>query len=358
MINRSAHTLLELVISMAAASVLLAGLAMSVFIAVEASDGQLNIVVATDAAGVQADMVRDVSRATAFTVRDKETITFTVPDENGDGVEENVTYAYDKDADTLSLTFNGATATLLTGVTDSIFEFLERDVTGGAPTPTPYDKDDWGTRWLGLMFESFKDESKKDATELKVKTPDQTAAGDLLITAVVCDNNDPIVPPGGEGWTEIAQATHSGTALQLGVWWKIAGASEPSEHIFTQLDDEDMYGWMMRFTGHDPVSPINASSGIVVGVSSSPISPGVTTTVDNALVLRIGGFDDNDITKGEPGLSDCTTITMDESDGSGTNCAGGGGYVFQPDAGSSGTSNFSLTDSEQYLTITIAIAPK
>lgn len=43
--------------------------------------------------------------------------------------------------------------------------------------------------------------------------------------------------------------------------------------------------------------------------------------------------------------------------GSGESISGGAGYVKQSAGGYSGTSNFSLTESEQSRTITIAIAP-
>jgi hypothetical protein len=75
------------------------------------------------------------------------------------------------------------------------------------------------------------------------------------------------------------------------------------------------------------------------------------------MILRIGGFDDDDITVDNPGLPDCAPITMDESNSSWGTVSGGAGYVCQEATGASGTSNFQLTASEQYITVTIAIAP-
>ena len=75
------------------------------------------------------------------------------------------------------------------------------------------------------------------------------------------------------------------------------------------------------------------------------------------MILRIGGFDDDDINVDDAGLLGHTDITMDKSSpGTGT-CSGGAGYVQQPAIGNSGTSSFSLTGWEQYRTVTIAIAP-
>ena len=41
----------------------------------------------------------------------------------------------------------------------------------------------------------------------------------------------------------------------------------------------------------------------------------MTTTVDDCIILRLGGFDDDDITLNNPGLSGHVTITMDTSGG-------------------------------------------
>jgi hypothetical protein len=112
----------------------------------------------------------------------------------------------------------------------------------------------------------------------------------------------------------------------------------------------------MRFTGHDPVSPIHMSANDS-GSSGTPSSPSVTTTVSDALILRLSGFDDDDITAGDPGLSSHTAINMGDSGNGPATASGGSGYVLQATAGDSGTSAFSLTGSEEYVTVTIAISP-
>ena len=181
--------------------------------------------------------------------------------------------------------------------------------------------------------------------------------GDLLVAAVAVDGNkkNQLAPPAGQGWIESDLDQQSG--VTLGVWWKQADASEASSHQFSWgSSSQQAYGWIMRFAGHDPADPINACS-VGGGTSSLPTSPSVTTTVGNCLILRIGGFDDDSIALDSPGLVDHTPVTMDESNsGSGT-CSGGAGYVVQEAAGPSGVSNFSLTSSERYRAVTIAIAP-
>ena len=166
-----------------------------------------------------------------------------------------------------------------------------------------------------LKYEEFTEAKVgSDATSITISTP-ANSEDDLLITAVVTDDDtsSSLAPPGGEGWTKINIGDYSND-VTLGVWWKLADASESSSHQFTWSGDQQAYAWMMRFTGHNLTNPINAfSTG--GGSSSTPTSPAVTTTVNNCLILRLGGFDDSDIAGDAPGLSGHAAITMDESSG-------------------------------------------
>lgn len=208
------------------------------------------------------------------------------------------------------------------------------------------------------VFREFTEAKRgSNGRSLTINTPPGTNEDDLLIAAVVTDANETISTPGGESWVQLDQGTGV-SRVTLGVWWKLADASESSSHRFTWGSNEEAYGWIMRFTGHDLSSPINTSGISSGGNTNSPPSPSVTTTVANSLILRIGGFDDDDITVNNTGLNGHSTITMDESSSGNGTCAGGAGYLVLPAIGASGASNFSLTAQEQYRSVTIAIAPE
>jgi type II secretory pathway pseudopilin PulG len=203
-----------------------------------------------------------------------------------------------------------------------------------------------------------------NGTTLNISKPSGTSQGDLLIAALSTDGRTSPSPP--SGWTAI-NVDDYGNQVTLGVWYKIAGSSEPVDYTFSWSGSRQAYGWIMRFTGHNPVSPINASADIGGQATYAgwwtyeATSPAVTTTVANCLITRIGGFDDDDITTDDTGLdSGHTDITMDESSPGGWgggSCSGGAGYKQQAAIGSSGTVTFDLSDSEQYRAVTIAIAP-
>ena len=143
-------------------------------------------------------------------------------------------------------------------------------------------------------------------------------AGDLLIAAVSTDGDSSsyISPPAGQGWTLINCGCDTDSKVTLAAWWKIAGASEPNTHNFTwtAAGVRQAYGWMMRFTGQSAAAnPINASSTGNSSGTAYPISPAVTTTVNNCLILRLGAFNNDDIEVNSPGLPGHIAITMNQS---------------------------------------------
>lgn len=147
MSRRSGYTLIELVVSMGAATLLMSGLASTLFLVTNVFDAQVAAIQGADAAMVQADLLRDLSRAKTFTSRSSDSVTFTVPDEDGDGEDDTLAYTFDAVAGELRMTRGGSTSTILTGVTASEFSFTQRDLTGSADDPDPFDSSDWGTRW-------------------------------------------------------------------------------------------------------------------------------------------------------------------------------------------------------------------
>ena len=169
-----------------------------------------------------------------------------------------------------------------------------------------------------LRYRNFSEnKATSDVTSLAVSIPAGTSSGDLLIAAVAMDGSagSSTLTTAAAGWTLIDRGDN-GAAVTLGVWWKIAGASESAPTFTWTGGNEQAYGWIMRFTGHNAANPINAS--YMDGQKNiTPTSPAVTTTADNCLILRLGAFDGNDVNTlpepGNPGLSGHTAITMDTS---------------------------------------------
>jgi len=212
------------------------------------------------------------------------------------------------------------------------------------------------TLYSEVVFEEFTEAKQpNESTSITITMPSSTSEDDLLIAAVALDGQlNGLASPAGWNFLDLEESP--GGRSHFGVWWKIATAAEEGSYAFTWNFNQQAYGWIMRFTGHDPASPIHqfAVSG---GNSQTPISPSVTTTIGHTMILRLVGLDNDHITVDDPGLGGHTTITMDRSDSGANSASGGAAYVFQLSDGDSGTADFMLTKNKEYRTVTIAIAP-
>jgi hypothetical protein len=211
----------------------------------------------------------------------------------------------------------------------------------------------------GVVFEGYTDAAVGDnETELSISTPAATSAGDLLIAAVATDGDSgtSFNPP--SGWNLVSAGDNANGRVSLGVWWKIATNSEPGEYQFGWSGAEEAYGWVMRFTGHDSNSPVFFDNSMLTSDSTSaPICQRLITPVDDMLVLRLGGFDDDDITVGNPGLDGHKAINMGKSGTGKNSVSGGSGYFVQGTAGDTNLAWFQLTRNEEMRTVTLGIRP-
>jgi Tfp pilus assembly protein FimT len=345
-------TLIELVIGLISSSLLVAGLASALYISSQTLDlDKSPSTQSVSASEVLGELASDLALARSFTERTSTAVTFTVPDRDGDLDPETIRYAWSgTPGDPLTYQYNGGTASVLADDVQSLnFTALTRLLIAPVIESTPIN---------AVVFEEFTEtKGNNPASSVTVAAPPGLSPGDLLIGAVSFDGPEyPVTAPAG--WNVI-DFGNTANRMHFGVWWKIADVAEPGSYTFNWNvnQEEQVYAWIMRFTGHDPGNPIHQFA-VGSGSSDTPTTPSVTTTVDNAMILRLGGFDDDDITVDDTGISGHATITMDRSNTGAVNTtSGGAAYVLQPTAGDSGTADFALTSSEEYRTVTIAIAP-
>jgi len=347
--RRGGYTLLELIVSSSVGAILVAGLSGGLYIASQSFDGNSAVIDQATAQEIVGQMMRDLNQAIRFTVRTNTAVQFTVPDRTGDGLPEEIAYAWGGTAGTpLIYSYNNLSAVLLASdVQNFNLSFLTRmtTATGGGNAPIP-----------AVVFEELTvKQASSNTTSLSLDLPAGTSAGDLLIACAAIDGDvmSSVLAPAGWNVVDVGQEQGQVT---FGVLWKIATASESSTVPITWSGGQEALGWIMRFTGHDPSNPIDAMA-TAAGTSSSPTSPAVATSLDNAMILRLGGFDNRSVTVDDTGLSGHTTIFMDKSGNGGGTVSGGAGYTALSTAGDSGTANFSLTSGEKYRAVTISIAP-
>jgi hypothetical protein len=125
------------------------------------------------------------------------------------------------------------------------------------------------------------------AYTIGIPRPASTASGDLLI-AMVADAGTVAVTPDQAGWTAIRTDQSHNEWMTQALWYRWAGASEPANYTFTKPNPKaDMIGAIVRITGANVTSPIDAHAGNGQGgtVSTAITAPSVTTTVANTLLL-------------------------------------------------------------------------
>lgn len=189
--------------------------------------------------------------------------------------------------------------------------------------------------------------------------PASVAEGDLLVLIAEAFGGIPGLP---SGWTSIGSGQSGGPSdyARTRVAYKIAGSSEGSVSI--SGGSEGIRGIVLRFTGHDPTTPIAYSSA---GADNGNLSFGTfTTTVDNVMVVcAVGCWDgDNNDTSNWSSWA-CTSLESiteghDQTDTSGS--GGGVAFAYGVKASAGAVGNITATaDSGSMLAYVVAfgIAP-
>ena len=111
-IHRSSFTLVELLVSLAISTVVLGGLSAAILIAMNAvDDGGGPLFKTRDAVEAVDQIAGDLTCALAVTERTSKTLALTAPDRTGDGLPENIRYAWSGVAgDPLTRQYNGSDA--------------------------------------------------------------------------------------------------------------------------------------------------------------------------------------------------------------------------------------------------------
>lgn len=192
-----------------------------------------------------------------------------------------------------------------------------------------------------------------NTTSLTIARPSGTTAGDLLILVLSKDGSGAVTTP--TGWTLSNEGACAGDACRLGVFWKVAAASEPATYSVSWTGSEQAAGAILRYTGADTTTPINAVSA-GTGSSDTPTAPTATTTVANTRVVRIYGADDDDLSATPYPSGHTGRFNIESAGGNGT-CSAGSADQVQAAAGATGTAAFALDENEQWRGVTLAIRP-
>lgn len=186
-----------------------------------------------------------------------------------------------------------------------------------------------------------------------VPKPAGTTSGDLLLAVVHNFNNNGFSAT-PSGWTEFGSG-YAGDDGTLHLFYKFAGGSEPSDYSWTR-SGAGMIISMYRISGVNTTTPIQLKSGST-GTDLFRTHAGVTTTVDNAMVLWWSNA--------QVILNDEDTLTGFTASGDGSfghSTDDGDAYInglwrIYPTAGASGTLVIESDSSALYMTLAMVINP-
>lgn len=189
---------------------------------------------------------------------------------------------------------------------------------------------------------------------LTLNKPTGTANGDLLVMTASADlsASEDVTYTVPSGWAQLlantrSDATSAGNNLQ--VWYKVAN-SEPANYAITPDHDNLIGGSIMRITGHDATTPVDVSN-VTASATGEAAAPSVTTTVNNAQVLRFATWDQSKTLVAAPsGVTQSYYVDVSGHDN-------WGGYKEQAAAGGTGVAQFDLSSGAPYVGFTVAIKP-
>ena len=204
----------------------------------------------------------------------------------------------------------------------------------------------------GIAYINATEASATSGTSAQVNKPANTAEEDfmmaLLASTIGSDTNGSTMFSAPSGWTNEHDYTQNAASGQhIYVYWKVAGASEPSNYNWTWTDSCGWVAQITTFRGVDTTSPIHVEGAVNQESSSSPMSPSVTTIVDNAMVWLYDICDAVVVPAAGGAPSGTTWIDQTEVASPGNGIGISTAYFVQASAGATGNRNWTLDESDE-----------
>ena len=120
---------------------------------------------------------------------------------------------------------------------------------------------------------------------LTVISVGRSLAGARWSVVVWRSNSATLTAPGG--WMEVLTDPHSGGALQMSIWRRVA-SSEPASYTWSISSAFNIAIACGAWSGRDTTTPINASGSQENASSTSITAPSITTNVDGCDIVYAG----------------------------------------------------------------------
>lgn len=141
---------------------------------------------------------------------------------------------------------------------------------------------------------------------LVLNKPTNLNAGDLMVVEVGANSVSGSWTTIPSGWSTIANGlNNSSQAPAQGIFFKVAGGSEPSTYTFVHSSNQRSVGVASRITGADTVNPIDSFDSSSNNGNSTTIAMGtISPTLSNNLIMVFAGLANTN-----PTSYSCTNVT-------------------------------------------------
>jgi len=129
-------------------------------------------------------------------------------------------------------------------------------------------------------------EFSQDIFGSSIAKPSGTVAGDVMIASIaVRPNTATITPP--SGWTPVQRVDNSAGTESLAIYQRTVDASDSSVtgYVWSTSGATFAMGTIQSFSGVDTANPIDVWNGQATASSTTHVTPDVTTTVANTLLV-------------------------------------------------------------------------
>ncbi|MCA1844503.1 MAG: metallophosphoesterase [Actinobacteria bacterium] len=132
--------------------------------------------------------------------------------------------------------------------------------------------------------------SSSAKTSITVKRPAGTAAGQVMVAAIVMNDDEPAFTAPA-GWTVVRDDSVPGKLRQT-IYVKAAAASEPTSYTWTLSDRRRIAGGITTYAGVDTTQPVDAHGASANPTKTTAVTaPSITTSVAGDLLVDFAAID-------------------------------------------------------------------
>ena len=192
-------------------------------------------------------------------------------------------------------------------------------------------------------------------SNLSITPPAGSAEGDLLIFTGFSNGGggSTAIGTAPSGLTELFSSVDT-NARSRHIWWKIAGASEPSTYDWSGASTWTKHFSCSRFSNVSSVNPVPVFDHVSAS-SSSLQAPDVTATVDDSIAMRVLFVSDNTSSTADSGLT--ALVSLSNTSGADTHLLVGWESTPYNSGDSTGSKGWTSATSEIHVGVTLLISP-